>query len=126
MSIGLSSVFLMIGASLGRADPVQAPGVHADYATIRIEAAFLVVSEIPAENSGAAPAAVKGDLPPGCIGPFRPDVQAECIDAAYEPGSDVRTILESRVGSTSVLMRSDGFTGAALAAQGADYVAVGQ
>jgi hypothetical protein len=94
----LSLITLSAVASLAGAEPPELKGDALDYAAGRIETAFLVVDE-------SFPLAVKGDLPPGCIGPFRPDVQAECIDAADEPGVQTPYIAETRVGSTSILMR---------------------
>jgi hypothetical protein len=96
----LSLITLSAGAALAQAGPMQGPGGDGDYAAGRIETAFLVVEE-------SFPVAVKGDLPLGCTGPFRADVQAECIDAAYEPGADTPEIIETRIGSTSILMRLD-------------------
>ena len=57
------------------------------------------------------PIAEKGDLPPlGCIGPFRPEVAAECVDVAYEVELDDGEIVETRIGNSSILTRMAEYT----------------
>jgi hypothetical protein len=113
---GLSLMAFIIAAGSVQAEPMQTAG-GSDYAQRRIEAAFLVVEAMPAVAPVAVPMAVKGDLPPECIGPFRPEVQAECIDAAYEPAAEPPVIVETRRGATSILMRLEDLAEATLFAQ---------
>jgi hypothetical protein len=101
---GLSSIMLFAGMGLAQAEPAKRPETPV-YVVYRIESAFAAVSEMPPPSILSPPLAVKGDLPPGCAGPFKPVVQAECLDAAYEPGTDPRTVVEIRTGSTSILRR---------------------
>jgi len=86
-------------------------GVSA-YADKRVDEIFKLVAEMPPVAPVSIPVAEKGDLLPiGCAGPFRPEVQAECIDTAYEVASDPSLVVETRVGdATSVLLRMDGMT----------------
>ena len=80
-----------------------------EYAQSRVDQAFAAAAEVPVTEFEIS-AAPKGDLPVGCGGPFRPEVQAECIDAAYEVSDLTSTVVETRVGeSTSVLTRMDAF-----------------
>jgi hypothetical protein len=89
----------------------------ADQARSRVDAAFVAAAEVPpmefetAAIEAMTPAAEKTDkLPVGCDGPFKPEVQAECVDVAYEVSDATGTVVESRIGeSTSVLMRLDQF-----------------
>ncbi len=115
-----SLIALMAGAGLAEADPGQtrSHGTMRDVVAERIDEAFLAVAAMPPVGLAPPPMAVKGDLPPGCVGPFRPAVQAECLDAAYEPGSDPRIVVETRVGSLSILPRLHQFGGATVAQSG--------
>ena len=56
-------------------------------------------------------------LPLGCAGPFRAEVQAECLDTAYEVASEPSLVVETRGEASSVLMRLDGFTLAGIGAE---------
>jgi hypothetical protein len=86
----------------------------AAYAGERINVAFQVAAEMPPVEPVSLPLAVKGDmLPIGCAGPFRAEEQAECIDAAYELASEPSTVVETRHGSTSILMRLESISTAA-------------
>jgi hypothetical protein len=109
------SIMMLAGASLVHSEPRQE--LTPLYAADRIEAAFAAVSEADLRQDFTEQQAVKSDLPPGCVGPFRPDIQAECIDSAYELGSDPRVIVEARIGSTSILTRRFEDGGAALLAE---------
>lgn len=88
-----------------------------DYARSRVDAAFVAAAEVPpvefktAAVEAATVAAEKTDkLPVGCDGPFKPEVQAECLDVAYEVSDPTSYVVETRTGdSTSVLMRLDQF-----------------
>jgi hypothetical protein len=113
----LPLIALMAGGGFAEADPgpTRSSGTAPDVVAERIEAAFLAVAEAPPVSLTPLPTAVKGDLPPGCVGPFRPAVQSECLDAAYEPGSDPRIVTETRVGSLSILTRLHPFGSATLA-----------
>jgi hypothetical protein len=115
----LPLIVWMAGASFAGAASGQGvpEGKVHDVVAERIEAAFLAVAEMPPADLAPLPLAVKGDLPPGCLGPFLPTVQAECIDTAYEPGSDPRTVVEMRIGSTSILTRAFEGAGAAFMAE---------
>ena len=86
-------------------------GVSA-YADKRVAQIFELVAEMPPVAPVSVPVAEKGDLLPiGCAGPFRAEVQAECIDTAYEVESEPSVVVETRIGdATSVLMRMDGMT----------------
>ena len=80
----------------------------------RINVAFQVAAEMPPVEPVSLPLAEKGDmLPIGCAGPFRAEAQAECIDAAYELASEPSTVVETRRGSTSILMRLESISTAA-------------
>jgi hypothetical protein len=106
-------IVLLAGTSLGHAEPMAVPDGAAGLATLRIETAFQVAAEMPPVPLVEVPMAVKGDLALGCMGPFQPAVQAECIDTAYEVDSDPPLIVETRRGSTSILTRLFDFTVAA-------------
>lgn len=90
--------------------PAQAEGV--DYVTARVDGAFQAVSEMPQVAAVRVPLAVKGDLqmPHGCTGIGTTDAQAECMDTAYEIDSEPSIVVETRIGSTSTLMRMDAMT----------------
>ena len=91
-----------------------ATGNAAAYAGERINVAFQVAAEMPPVEPVSLPLAVKGDmLPIGCAGPFRAEEQAECVDAAYELASEPSTVVETRHGSTSILMRLESISTAA-------------
>ena len=98
-------LMLLASTSLGHAENTLMSGGERNYAISRIETAFRVVAEMPPAPPVGIPVAVKGDLVLGCAGPFLPDVQAECIDTAYEVDSDPPVIVETRRGSTSYLTR---------------------
>lgn len=98
-----------------QADPMLVIGA-AGYAAERIDGAFHAVAEMPPVAPISVPMALKGDLMPiGCAGPLKADVQAECLDTAYEVASDDGSmVVETRVGdSTSILFRMTGYTMAA-------------
>jgi hypothetical protein len=94
------------------------PTDQASYARWRVDSAFNVVAQMPAVAAVSVPMAMKGDLevPLGCSG-MSGDVQAECMDVAYEPDSMPSVIIETRTGSTSTLMRMDAMTVAGVTAQ---------
>jgi hypothetical protein len=96
--------------SPAQAESAQLQGAAA-YAGSRIDAAFDVVAAMPPVAPVRVPMATKGDLPvpPGCIG-MPGDVQAECMDVAYEVPSEPSIIVETRFGNTSTLMRMDALT----------------
>jgi hypothetical protein len=98
--------FAAIG--LAQADTSPTEG----YAGARVDAAFQVVAEMPSVEPISIPVAVKGDLqiPIECVGPFRPDVQAECMDVAYEVESGPYVVVEARTEDTSILTRMLGYT----------------
>jgi len=82
------------------------------YAGARVDAAFQVVAEMPPVEPISIPVAIKGDLqiPIECVGPFRTDVQAECMDVAYEVESGPYVVVEARTEDTSILTRMLGYT----------------
>jgi hypothetical protein len=83
-------------------------GGAAGYAGSRVDGAFQLVGTMPTSSSYEITVAEKGDLPPlGCAGPFRPAVQAECIDAALEVAAEPSAVVETRFGTTSILTRMD-------------------
>jgi hypothetical protein len=93
-----------------QADPLLVTGGSEGYAGSRVDGAFQLVSLAPVSDE-EFPVAEKGDLPPlGCIGPFRPEVAAECTDVAYEVESEDGEIVETRVGNTSILTRMVEYT----------------
>jgi hypothetical protein len=95
------------GVELAR-DTAQAGPIAEDYATLRIDAAFNVVANMPAMPAVMVPMAKKGDLeiPAGCEGPG----EAECMDVAYEVPSEPSLVVETRTGTTSTLLRMDSMT----------------
>jgi len=98
--------FAVIG--LAQADTSPTEG----YAGSRVDAVFQVVAEMPPVEPISIPLAMKGDLqiPIECVGPFRPDVQAECMDVAYEVESGPYVVVEARTEDTSILTRMLGYT----------------
>ena len=80
-AIGVATVELP--RSLAQAGPVSG---SAGYAGARVDEVFKVVAEMLPVAQISIPMAVKGDLeiPLSCVGPFQPNVQAECMDVAYE------------------------------------------
>lgn len=110
VATGVSTVEMTRSAS---ANPMLVSGARGAYATARVDAVFAVTAAMPAERFTHA-VAQKGDkLPVGCAGPLEPAVAAECLDTAYEIDSEPSLVVETRVGSTSILTRMDGFTVAA-------------
>lgn len=98
--------FAAIG--LAQADTSPTEG----YAGARVDSAFQVVAEMPPVEPISIPLAAKGDLqiPFECVGPFRPDVQAECMDVAYEVESGPYVVVEARTEDSSILTRMLGYT----------------
>ena len=98
--------FAAIG--LAQADTAPTEG----YAGARVDSAFQVVAEMPPVEPISIPLAAKGDLqtPFECVGPFRPDVQAECMDVAYEVESGPYVVVEARTEDSSILTRMLGYT----------------
>lgn len=94
------------------------PTDQASYARWRVDAAFDVVAKMPTVAPVRVPLAMKGDLevPLGCTDASG-DTQAECMDVAYEPDSMPSVVIETRVGSTSTLMRMDQLTVAGVSDQ---------
>ena len=97
------------GVGLAQAETSQ---TTEGYAGSRVDGAFQLVAEMPPVEPIAIPLAVKGDLqiPSECIGPFRPDVQAECMDVAYEVESGPYVVVEARTEDSSILTRMLGYT----------------
>ncbi len=97
--------------SSAQANTAVAAGDATGYAGERVQQAFNVVTEMPAVADITMPVADKGDLTPaGCVGPFTPEVAAECIDTAYEVESGPYVIVETRGESSSILTRMMGYT----------------
>ena len=106
LALGIGGTEMMRGQA--QANPALVVGGAAGYAASRIDAAFEVVAAMLVSAPITIDVAQKGDLPPlGCVGPFRPEVQAECIDAAYEVAADEAfTVVETSTGEdSSMLMR---------------------
>ena len=81
------------------------------YSAARVDTAFDLVAAMPAVAAVMVPMAQKGDLPVplGCMG-VHGDTQAECMDVAYEVDSTPSVVVETRIGSTSTLLRMDPIT----------------
>jgi hypothetical protein len=92
------------------AEPTVMTRIEA-YSAARIDTAFDLVAALPASAPFMLPVAQKGDLlvPPGCTG-MDADVQAECMDVAYELPAEPSIIIETRGGTTTTLMRMDAMT----------------
>lgn len=88
-----------------QADPLLVAGGAAGYAGARVDGAFQLVSAMPVRDLEMQ-VAQKGDLevPLGCVGPYRAEVSAECMDVAYESADDAQ-IFETRTANSSILMR---------------------
>jgi hypothetical protein len=116
----LATVALIIAAGIStveltrtpaQADPTLVRGGAAGYAGARVDGAFQLLAAAPPAAPVELPVAEKGDLPPlGCAGPFRPEVEAECIDAAFEVEAEPSVIVETRFGDASTLVRMDAVT----------------
>ena len=108
VTTGVSAVELTRNSA--QADPMLVRGGSEGYAGSRIDNVFQVVAVLP-DADEEFPIAEKGDLPSlGCAGPFRPTVEAECLDVAYEVESDEAEIVETRIGSSSILTRMSEYT----------------
>jgi hypothetical protein len=83
----------------------------AAYSAARVDTAFDLVSAMPASAPFMVPMAQKSDLlvPPGCAG-MSADAYDECMDVAYEVDSVPSTVIESREGTTSTLLKLDPMT----------------
>ena len=94
--------------SLAQAGPVSG---SAGYAGARVDEVFKVVAEMLPVAQISIPMAVKGDLeiPLSCVGPFQPNVQAECMDVAYEVESGPYVVVETRTATSSILTRMLGY-----------------
>ena len=110
VTTGIASVELT--REPARADPLVTTDSIVAYADTRVDEVFRIVAEMPPVTPVSIPMADKGDLLPiGCAGPFRADVQAECIDTAYEVAAEPSLVVETRTGeASSVLMRLDAMT----------------
>ena len=116
----LALVALIVTTGVGTVEmtrsPAQAnPAVVADgsagYAVERVNQVFDVVTEMPPVAPVSVPVASKGDLTTtGCVGPFTPEVAAECVDTAYEVESGPYVVVETRGESTSILTLMMGYT----------------
>jgi len=108
MTTGIAAV----GLTRSAAQAEMAASSAAGYATARVEEAFKVVAEMPAVDAVMIPMAAKGDLeiPLSCVGPFRPEIQSECMDVAYEVESGPYVVVEARTENTSILTRMLGYT----------------
>ena len=83
------------------------------YSGARVDTAFDLVAAMPASAPFMVPMAQKGDLlvPPGCVGVgVDADAQDECMDVAYEMDSLPSTVIETREGTTSTLLKLDPMT----------------
>jgi hypothetical protein len=107
VATGVATVEL--SRSSAQAEPVVMTRAGA-YAAARVDTAFDLVSAMPVADF-TLPMAQKGDLPVplGCLG-IKGDAQSECMDVAYELDAEPSIVVETRVGSTSTLMRMDSMT----------------
>lgn len=108
VATGVTAVELTRSPAHAASTQVQ---ITAAYAGSRIDTAFDVVAAMPPVAPVRVPMATKGDLPvpPGCVG-MPADLQAECMDVAYEVPSEPSIVVETRSGNTSTLMRMDALT----------------
>lgn len=92
-------------ASIGSADDSAAQAD--DYTVSRIQVAFDVVSGMGSDKADFYPLAVKGDLlvPLACFGTLA--TQTECPDVAFQVPHAPSTVVETRIGNTSILRRID-------------------
>jgi hypothetical protein len=117
--VAIGVVTVEASRSQAQADADIVPYGAAGYAGSRVDGAFDVVAAMP-QPAVAYPVAEKGDLALlGCAGPFRPAVQAECIDTALEVEAEPSAVVETRFGATSILTRMDAMTVADFAATAA-------
>jgi hypothetical protein len=113
----LSVVALIVATGIATVEATRTPAQadpllfgHPDYAAMRIAQSFDAAAAMPAMTAVSL-ASPKGDLmPTGCAGPLDPTFQAECLDSAYEVASDSDTVIETRIGNTSILTRMERFT----------------
>jgi hypothetical protein len=112
VAVGVTGIELTRGTAqaetiLGARSPV----VVAAYAGARVDTTFDLVADMPAMAQIMIPVAMKGDLPVplGCMG-ISGDAQAECMDVAYELDTVPSLVVETRVGTTSTLLRMDPLT----------------
>jgi hypothetical protein len=109
VAAGISTVELT--RTPAQADPSLVPGGAAGYAGARVDGAFQILAVAPRIAPVELPVAEKGDLPPlGCAGPFRPEVEAECVDTAFEVEAEPSVIVETRLVDASTLIRMDALT----------------
>jgi hypothetical protein len=108
VATGIAGVELTRSAA--QAESAYGPGTPA-YAVSRIDAVFETAAGMPPVEMVRVPMAKKGDLPIplGCLW-VPADQQSECMDIAYEVPSVPSIVVETRVGSTSTLMRMDAMT----------------
>ena len=116
----LALVALIVGTGIATVEltretanaETRVTGGVSSYADRRVDEIFALIAEMPPVAPVSIPVAEKGDLLPiDCAGPFRAEVQAECLDTAYEVESEPSVVVETRIGdATSVLMRMDGMT----------------
>ncbi len=114
------AIATLVVVSLGTAAQAGTlfPTDEAGYARWRIDAAFNVAAQMPVVAAVSVPMAMKGDLPVplGCAD-AKGDTQAECMDVAYEPDATPSMVVETRIGSTSILTRMDAFAVAGVSAK---------
>jgi hypothetical protein len=104
ISTGIAGIELSRdGAEASSVLPALDTAAVADYPQTRVDMAFLVAAEVPPSELDIEGAA-ESDLPVGCDGPFRPEVQAECLDAASEVADLSETVIDVPAEQASALI----------------------
>jgi hypothetical protein len=91
--------------------PPQAMNLEQAYAAARVDTAFDLVAAMSSARRVMVPMAMKGDLPIplGCLGTSG-DMQAECMDVAYELPGEPSIVVGTTEGTTTKLMRMHAMT----------------
>ena len=93
---GVAGVEMTRASAVGSSPAGQAQ----DYAQSRIVVAFSAAAEVPEIPYEEFSVETTDPRPVGCSGPFRAEVEAECLDVAHEVSSDwgggIRGEIESR------------------------------
>jgi hypothetical protein len=115
---GLAAVILAMGLGTVEMTRDSAQAAEATtmfriqaYSAARVDTAFDLVAAMPASAPFMVPMAHKGDLPvpSNCLG-MSGDMQAECMDVAYELPAEPSIVIETHEGTTTTLMRMDAMT----------------
>ena len=111
VAVGVTGVELTRSTAQAETIAQRSPVAAAAYAGARVDTTFDLIAAMPAVANVMIPVAAKGDLqvPMGCMG-IAGDAQAECMDVAYELEATPSLVVETRIGSTSTLLRMDAMT----------------